>query len=233
MKMKSGVRVDQIVVIPARGGSKGIHRKNLMKIGGIPLLSRSINAAKLAKIENIYVSTDDQEIKSLALTEGVKVIDRPLQLATDYTSTDEVLNHAIDVLLKTNFSVSSQLFLLQCTSPFTQAKTLNDISNLLNERSGVGAITLTEWHGFLWKKDGDFIEAIAHNPMERRRRQDLEARYLETGAVYAAPISEFQKTRKRFTQKMLGYIVHRHESVEIDSFEDLIFAENLEKFKNT
>jgi CMP-N-acetylneuraminic acid synthetase len=222
--------MDQVVVIPARGGSKGIHRKNLMKVGGIPLLSRTINAAKLAKIENIYVSTDDEEIKSLALTEGVKVIDRPLQLATDHTSTDEVLNHSISVLLNEGFSVHSKLFLLQCTSPFTQANTLTDITNLLNERSGVGVITVTEWHGFLWKKDGEFIQAISHNPMERSRRQDLEARFLETGAVYAAPMGEFIKTRKRFTEKILGYVVSKQESIEVDSNEDLIFAKNLEKF---
>ena len=88
-----------VVVIPARGGSKGIHRKNLQPIDGTPLVGRSIRAALGAEsVDRVYVSTEDGEIASVAQQYGATVIDRPKKLAEDRTATHPVIKHALEVL---------------------------------------------------------------------------------------------------------------------------------------
>ena len=106
-----------VAVIPARGGSKGITRKNLRRLGSDSLLGLKIKQAKSSLCDEIYISTEDYEISNEGLIYGAKVIPRPLGLAQDETSTDLVLLHAVESLELKNTDI---LVLLQATSPFLE-----------------------------------------------------------------------------------------------------------------
>ena len=88
-----------VAIIPARGGSKGIPRKNLKLVGGLPLIARAILSCKqVAEIDQVWVSTDDEEIASVALSFGAQVVNRPLEISGDTASSESALLHGLDVL---------------------------------------------------------------------------------------------------------------------------------------
>ena len=110
-----------VVVIPARGGSKGVHRKNLQPVGGIPLVGRAVRAALAAKlVDRVYVSTEDAEIAAVAHEYGAEVIARPKKLADDAAASFRVMHHATDVL-KCQGEPADLLVSLECTCPLTTA----------------------------------------------------------------------------------------------------------------
>lgn len=106
-------------IIPARGGSKGIPRKNLRRVGGIPLIGRAVLAAKGSRwVQQVFVSTEDAEIAVVAQQYGADVIWRPADLATDTASSESVLLHALDEIERKWAKQVDVLVFIQCTSPF-------------------------------------------------------------------------------------------------------------------
>ena len=109
---------ETVAVIPARGGSKGVPRKNVRKVGGIPLIARAITSARAADgIDRVVVSTDDHEIAAVARAWGAEVGTRPAELSGDTASSESALEHAIDELARLGIEVGILVF-LQATSPF-------------------------------------------------------------------------------------------------------------------
>lgn len=216
-----------VVVIPCRGGSKGIARKNLQAVHGIPLVVRTIFTCLEAGINDIFVSTDNDEIGAYARAAGARVIDRPHELAQDESSTDSVLSHAIQALLELGFVAEDNLFLLQATSPFTKSKTIQRAYTHLQNNPDSGVFTATEWHGFVW----DLKEAVAspffHDFKHRKRRQDLTPQILETGGLYGGSIARFKDSEVRFVQPLVPILVDRVEAIEIDSLGDLNFCNSI------
>lgn len=106
-----------IAIIPARGGSKGVHRKNVRLLAGRPLVAHSIlDAREAGLISNVYVSTDDPEIARVSQVYGAEVIQRPPELASDTASSESALLHALEELETTGL-VTDLIVFLQCTSP--------------------------------------------------------------------------------------------------------------------
>jgi CMP-N,N'-diacetyllegionaminic acid synthase len=178
-------------LIPARGGSKGIRRKNIVKIAGYPMIAHSILALKVAGIKDVYVSTDDAEIKKIAQTYGARVVDRPSELAMDSSSTEEAIGHFLKTV------PCDVVVMVQCTSPMLRPI---EIQNGLNQflaapdlDSMFSAVVTNDM--LLWDKD---MNPINYNPRMRGRRQDRRDIVLwETGGFYIFTRKIFEQTKCR------------------------------------
>lgn len=196
-----GVRACQAVaVIPARGGSKGIPGKNLKEVGGVPLLARSIRAARTARqVDQVCVSSDDPALLDLAEAEGAIAIPRPAELAGDTASSEVALLHALSVLRDRGIHPELLVF-LQCTSPFTQSEHIDAVIAALQQSGAAMAFSAMPWHGFLWGLDPDgWGVGVNHEAdLPRQRRQDLPPCWLETGAIYVMQTARFEAAGHRF-----------------------------------
>lgn len=210
-----------IAIIPARGGSKGIPRKNLRPIGGIPLIVRTVRAALEAhRVEDVYVSTDDAEIASVAEAAGAKVIHRPAEISGDTASSESALLHGLDHLTANGIEPETLVF-LQCTSPFTTGEEIDLCVEALRREAASVAFSVIEDHGFLWRVTADgAAQGINHDEKRpRQRRQDLAPQYRETGSIYALRTRNFRAVGQRFCGRAVLVPIDAP-LVEIDSEDD-------------
>jgi N-acylneuraminate cytidylyltransferase len=212
-------------IIPARGGSKGIARKNLRKLGSHSLLGLRVTHANLSLCNEVYVSTEDTEIANESLGYGSRIIQRPMNLAQDDTSTDAVLLHAIDEL---RLQDSDILVLLQATSPFLKSKKIDEcIQKLIDKPNLSSVITIRLSHPFMWHELDGIINPVGHSRDERLRRQDLGVEGWETGGCYAIRVSALRQQKVRYPQPTAGVSVNQIEALDIDTMEDLELARQL------
>lgn len=217
-----------LAVIPARGGSKGIARKNVQLVGGVPLVARTVRAALDCRTVNrVVVSTDDDEIARISRSHGAEVVIRPASLSGDEASSESAVLHALDVLYEKGYSPVCTV-MLQCTSPFTHPDDIDGTVRLVTESGADTALAVTSFHGFLWKQDGGGnAVGVNHSSKERARRQDRMAEYLETGSVYAMDTKGFLVARHRFFGHTSVHVVPQDRSLEIDEPRDLANARRL------
>ena len=207
------------ILIPARGGSKRVPKKNVKKLKGKPLIAHSIESALKSKVDEVWVSTDDEEIKNISLKYGAKVLDRPSELATDYSSTEEAIEHFLN-----NVSCDI-LMILEATYPQI---TTNDINNMINSffssdcNSSVG---LEVRKDFLWDINQKYAKPINYNPLSRSRLQDFEGIYIESGMWITTRIA-FLKSKCRISGK-IDYYVIPHSCIDIDEERDFKILETL------
>jgi len=228
VKNKIGA-LEILAIIPARGGSEGIHRKNVQPLGGKPLLAHTIDAAKDAKfVKRIVVSTDDQEISSVAKTYGADVIWRPRELSNSKSSSESALLHALESLQSSENYIPEILVFLQCTSPLRSAADIDGAVQTLFEKNADTVLAVTPFHSFIWEYDkGGNAVGINHDKSFRKMRQDQTNQYLETGAVYILKVAGFIEARHRFFGNTATFIIPKERSVEIDEPIDLLIAEHL------
>ena len=214
-----------LALIPARGGSKGIPGKNLQSVGGVPLIGRTVAAAKAStRVGRVVVSTDDEAIATAAQDYGAEVVRRPAAIASDTASSESALLHALDSMEQQN-SLPKQLVFLQCTSPFTHAAQIDRVLAALDTPGINSSFAVSPWHGFLWRADG---EGINHDPYQpRRRRQDLEPAFLETGAIYAMTTVAFRTIGSRFCPPWQPVVID-DSGPEIDTPSDLELCRNMQ-----
>ncbi len=214
-----------VAVIPARGGSKGVPRKNLRRVAGVPLVARAIVAAQgAASVDRVVVSTDDDEIAAVAHEWGAHVIDRPAELAGDTTSSEAVLLHALDDLADAGVEVATLVF-LQATSPFIDPRDLDLAVELLAANEHDCVFSAIETYGFLWASAAGEASGVNHDPSMRPRRQDRDPHYLETGAFYVMDAAGFAAARHRFFGRIGIVEVAERTAIEIDSEEQLEMAQ--------
>ena len=211
-----------IAILPARGGSKGIPRKNIQDFGGVPLLGHKIQQAVNAGINEVWVSTDDREISEVATKFGAQVINRPSIFAQDTSSTDDVLNHALDTLKPND---QDQIVLLQVTSPLIRTKSIQSCIRHLNEHEELNCvISVHESHPFLWTQDSEKSEnwnPKNHSREHRPRRQDLASEGWETGGCYVIRVNALKAQSNRYPSPTGTVNVGFLESVDVDTWEDL------------
>ena len=214
-----------ISIIPARGGSKGILRKNIKFLYNKPLIAYSIEQSLKSKlIDDTFVSTEDDEIKTISMKYGAKIINRPPELATDTASTESVLLHASEVL-NNNFSY---MVLLQPTSPIRYPKQIDEAIELIISQKGDSLLSVFENNSFLWAKNGT---SINFNYKNRPRRQDKDWELVENGSFYITRKEILLKEKNRLGGKILMYLMPRWMSVEIDEQFDFELVEYLLKTK--
>jgi N-acylneuraminate cytidylyltransferase len=212
-----------IAIIPARGGSKRLPNKNILSLGGIPLIAHSILYAQKnsAIIDEIYVSTDDAAIKKMALDYGAKVIDRPENLCGDFEPTVSALRHVLESIEQDVENV----ILLQATNPLRPQNLLIEAFGIYQKGSYNSLFTVSRNHQKLGKiKDCKFIP---FNYEIGQRSQDLEPLYYENGLLYVTKASlilqEIIISETAFPLEVNSIFAN----VDIDTQEDLDYAEYL------
>ena len=214
-----------LVVIPARGGSKGIPRKNIRLLDNKPLISYSINIAKSSEyVDDVVVTTDDSEIALLSEKFGASVIRRSSQLAGDDVPLDPVIYDAMVKKEKLAFDEYDIVITLQPTSPLLKTSTLNRAIEKFKDFGIDNVLSVVDDRHLSWGYDED-NKRYFPNYAERKNRQFLPKHFRETGAILA--------TRRNFVTEVsrlgtnLDLIeVSREESVDIDNYEDWWIAEN-------
>lgn len=211
-------------IIPARGGSKGIPRKNLQLVGGIPLIDRAIKTVMESGVaDSVFVSTEDPEIAAHAVSSGAEHVPRPEILATDEASSESALLYSLDALGVTD----GLLLFVQTTTPLLQPE---DLHRLLEAKEDFDScLTVTESHGFVWRETADgSLTGVNHDPLMRKRRQEsTNHEFLENGAAYLVSVNGFIQARHRFFGRIGYSIMPRIRSLEIDSPEDLVLVNHV------
>lgn len=220
-----------IALIPARGGSKGIKRKNLQLIDGVPLVGLKVKQALDSVCDEVWVTTDDEEISKVASNFGAGVINRPIELAADDTSTDLVLKHAVKVLNPGNEDI---LVLLQPTSPLLNVESINSCIEILRKNSSLSSvITVRQMHPFLWQKVNELDwQPSGHAREKRLRRQEMPIEGWETGGCYAISVEAFKEQGNRYPEPTSTVEVTHLESIDIDTLEDLHIVDAIYKTLN-
>jgi N-acylneuraminate cytidylyltransferase len=218
-----------IAIIPARGGSKSVPKKNIRMLSGKPLIAHTIEHAKASHyIDAVFVSTDDEEIATVSRNYGAEVIIRPEHLATDSAASESALEHALNYLKDTKEYEPDLVVFLQCTSPLMLPEDIDGtVQALLNENAD-SALAVTLFHYFLWQRDdkGDAV-GINHDKRVRPLRQKQEPQFLETGAVYVMRTQGFKQAKHRFFGKTAMYVMPPERCLEIDEPVDFRIAEVL------
>lgn len=217
-----------LCVIPARGGSKGVPRKNLIDVGGKPLIVWTIEQALAVPGLDVVVSTEDEEIAEVARSAGARVPWlRPAELAQDTTPTEPVVRHTIEQVTAERGRPDA-VMLLQATSPVRHDGTL---ARALAEFSGSGADSLVgvvEQPPFIWQ-DGDPPTA-AYDVAARPRRQDLTPsarRYRETGSLYLTRTEVYEQHDNRLGGRIGLFVMAEDEGIDIDTELDVALAARL------
>lgn len=218
-----------LTIIPARGGSKGIPKKNLQPLCGKPLLAYAVEAARAApSVTRVVVSTDDAEIAAVGRDFGAEIVWRPAELSGDSATSESALLHSLAHLLETENYAPDVLVFLQCTSPLTLPEDVEGTIQALLQSGADSALSVAPFHYFLWGygQNGEVV-AINHDKYVRPRRQDRDPQFVETGAVYAMRVPGFLQARHRFFGKIAMYHMPLERRLEIDDPVDLEIAEVL------
>lgn len=221
-----------LALIPARGGSKGIPKKNIHLLAGKPLIHYTIRAAKECRfIHQIIVSTDDNEIASVAVSEGANVIMRPAEISNDNSPTMDAILHTLE-----ECEIQGQgpevVVLLQPTSPLRTSSDIHAALELFIQSGCDSVISVVEAnHPPHWNMviEGSYLQPIFDEKSLKMRRQDLPRTYLPNGAIYIASTETLKLNQSFYCPKMKPYIMAADKSIDIDSEFDLFFTEALIK----
>jgi N-acylneuraminate cytidylyltransferase len=218
-----------LAIIPARGGSKGIPRKNVHPLAGKPLIAHTIEQARQAcSVDRVVVSTDDTEIAAISEQYGAEVVWRPAEISGDNAASESALLHALEYLQQAESYEPELLVFLQCTSPLTLAEDIDAAVQTLVGEDADSALAVTPFHYFLWRRDenGDVV-GVNHDKRVRPLRQGREPQFLETGAVYVMRTKGFREAKHRFFGKTAMYVMPPERCLELDEPVDFQIAEML------
>jgi CMP-N-acetylneuraminic acid synthetase len=218
-----------LAVIPARGGSKRLPRKNILDLAGKPLIAWTIEAALGSKyIDRVIVSTDDKEIATISKKYGADVpFMRPSELATDEAKSVDVAIHLLEKLKKIREKYD-YIILLQPTSPLRTTQNIDDSVELLQARKSDAVISVCKVeHSPLWCNlipDDDLSNFLDHSILNKRS-QDLEQYYRLNGAIYLCNAEKLKEEKAFFLKnRCSAYKMNRESSVDIDSRMDFLYA---------
>ena len=208
-----------ITLIPARGQSKGIPRKNIIDVCGKPLLSYAIQESIESISNETWVSTDDDEISDISTLYGARVIKRPDDISEDSSTSESALLHFVEKV--NNFDI---LVFLQATCPFIEANDINKAVKLMDDYDSV--ISVSKFDQFLWRENTPL-----YNIHNRKHRQNREQVYVETGSMFVSTKEGLLDSHNRISGK-IGFVeVPKWRSVDIDTFDDLELARKLMDIK--
>ncbi|MFF4354569.1 cytidylyltransferase domain-containing protein [Streptomyces sp. NPDC001530] len=246
-----------LAVIPARGGSKGVPAKNLLPVGGVPLVARAVRECRATRlVTDVVVSTDDHAIAAAAREAGAEVVLRPAAIAGDTATSEAAVLHAMDAHEALHGAAVDVVLLVQCTSPFIVREDVDGVVNAIVEKGADTALTVAPFHGFVWR-DGDDEPTVPvavdtertaavggtdtlvtgtatsggyginHDKSFRPRRQDRPQDLLETGAVYGMDAAGFREAKHRFFGRTELVRTDPARVLEIDDPHDLARARAL------
>jgi YrbI family 3-deoxy-D-manno-octulosonate 8-phosphate phosphatase len=220
--------VNCVAVIPARGGSKGIPRKNLCPLRGKPLLAYTIEHAKAApSVDRVVVSTDDTEIADVANRFGAEVVRRPAEISGDDASSESAVLHALDELRKGDGYDPELVLLLQATSPIRDRTDVQRaIDQLIDERAD-SLFSACPLHGFVWRRQPGSVISLSYDYRARRPRQQSPEDFLENGSIYVTRTELLRATGNRLGGRIVVYPMLPLQSLQVDEAADLVAIERL------
>jgi len=219
-----------VAIIPARGGSKGIPKKNIRLLGGKPLIAYSIEAALKSKfIDRVIVSTENEEIAKIAKKYGAEIIKRPRELAADETPTIDVIFHVLEIIKGYYPKV---IVVLQPTSPLRTTQDINSAVKLFLENDCESVVSVCEAEPspyWSFKIERGYLKPIFGENYLRMRRQKLPKLYVPNGAIEISRPEILHKYRSFYCKETTPYVMPPERSIDIDSEIDLKLAELLMK----
>lgn len=221
-----------IAIIPARGGSKRLPKKNKLNLGGKPLISWTIDSAKKCKfLDEVMVTTDDPEIRDLAIACGANSpFLRPEYLATDEASSYDAIIHTIEFYKKQLKREFDFVVILQPTSPFRTGGQITEAILLLAEKSASSIISICKaHHSPLWMNsmpENMSMNNFISDSVKNTRSQDLTPHYQLNGAIFICEIKKLIAEKTFFLKSnSFAYEMNRETSLDIDDSLDFKFAE--------
>jgi len=219
-----------LALIPARGGSKGIPRKNIRLLAGKPLIAYTIEAAKKCKyLDRVIVSTEDKEIAEISKKYGAEVIERPKIWATDKAKFVDAIPHLLEVLQKEKWTPEI-IVELQPTSPLRTVDDLNKAIELFL-KNGCGPVVVSVCepsHPLQWsfREKGKYLEPVfGWKYFKGIMRQDVQKIYIPNGAIFISTPKDLYSNKGFYSKKILPYIMPAERSIDIDNEIDLELAE--------
>lgn len=219
-----------LALVPARGGSKGLPGKNILPLGGKPLIAWTIEAALGSRfISECIVSTDNEEIASVARAAGASVpFLRPANLADDTASSLDVVLHTLE-WAKGQGKKYDTLLLLQPTSPLRTAEDIDSALDLFSGTNLKSCVSICETeHSPYWAfslDDAGRLHEILPTPEKSSRRQDLPVTYQANGALYIENLEWLLEKKTFIARETIGFVMPCIRSVDIDSALDMLVAE--------
>lgn len=211
------------VLVPLRGGSKSIPKKNIKKLMGMPLAYWCLKAASDAPaIDEVIVATDDAEIAEVVMAFGLnklRVYRRKAENATDQASTESVM---LEVIENEGWKDDDAMILVQATSPFTQSGDLNKAIEMWNQGGFDSLLSVVPMKRFFWDVEG---KPINYDPGARPRRQDFDGCFMENGAFYINTVKNITKHHNRLSGKVAYFPMPEFTALELDEPEDWELAE--------
>ena len=215
---------NNVAIILARGGSKGLPKKNILDFSGLPLVGWSIIQALNSKeINSVYLSSDSEEIISIGEKYGAQIIKRPSEFAQDNSKSEDAILHAIKVIDKDIDTIT----MLEPTAPLRKINDIDDALNMFFEKNWDSCFSGATLEDFLiWKKDKkNNLVSVNYNYKIQGPRQEREPDFVENGALYIFKPKIILKEKNRFGGKIGLFPNHFWQSFEIDDLEGFKFVE--------
>jgi CMP-N-acetylneuraminic acid synthetase len=229
------MKMEITAIITARGGSKGVPRKNIRVLNGKPLVAHSIIVAQqCSHVNRCIVSTEDSEIRSVCLRWGAEVIDRPRSLARDHSLSRDVVRHVLESL-KRQGGLPEYFILLQPTSPLRTVTNLESCITAFWDSDAKCAISVTkeEHHPHkMFQLQNSYLEPLFGWEELDKPRQFLPSVFRQNGAIYLMSSVVFLKENSFFVPPILPFVMTMEESVDIDSEFDIRLCEALLSYKS-
>ncbi len=215
-----------LAIIPARGGSKRLPRKNILDLAGNPLIAWTIEAGlKSRHIDKVVVSSDDDDILRISKNYGSEIIRRPFELASDTATTFDAIRHAME----NSESTFDYTVLLQPTSPLRNEKHIDKAIELLMLKNADAVISVCAMdHSPLWSntlpEDGDMSHFLK-DELKNKRSQDLPKYYRLNGAIYICKTEKLLKAKTfLLKENIFAFIMEKEASIDIDDISDFYLA---------
>lgn len=214
-----------LAIIPARGGSKSVPRKNIVNVGGKPLLAWTIEASLNSKyITKTVVSSEDKEILKISEKYGADVVIRPMKYAQDDTLITPVIKNCLSQLMKENKKFDI-LILLQPTSPLRNSSDIDAAFKMFIKKKAKALISgyepqKTPYKSFKVTKKG-WLRSIINSKTAFLNRQQLPKTFYPNGAIYIIYVKEFLKLQNLFSSKTLPFLMSMEKSTDVDSGKDI------------
>lgn len=223
-----------VAIIPARGGSKGIPRKNLISLVGMPLVAHSVAQARQTPgIARVFVSTDDAEIAAISRGWGAEVVPRPQEISGDKASSESALLHGLDYLKQIEGDEPDLVVFLQATSPCRAPGEIRAAIDTLISEDADSLLSVGPVHGFVWRveKNGS-VRSFSYDHLNRPRRQDAPEDLIENGSIYIFKPWVLRKFNNRLGGKIALHRMSALDSFQIDEPGDFELLEYLMKFQD-
>ena len=215
-----------ISIIPARGGSKGLPRKNTRHLLGEPLIAHTVRHSLMSKhVDRTIVTTDSEEIGAVARDCGAEVIERPKALSGDGASSESALLHALDHLEGQERYVPDLVVFLQCTSPIRADGDIDHAVDRLLETEADSLLSVCAFHRFIWREGSAGPESFNYDYRNRQRRQERSPEYLENGSMYVFRPWVLREGGNRLGGRIELYQMADSSAVEIDTLADFLLCE--------